>query len=164
MTEPPGKLGCSQVMNLNKMTSGLVPESTAGGSSKNVLANDVEIQGTIKFESELIFDGKIDGEIHSEGSLVIGKNAEVRGEVKTKSVTVHGTVLGNITVTERAELKASSQLTGDLTASRIVIEEGATFIGKSEVTPNRAALKSAEHARTSVIAKPVAPATSSTSA
>ncbi len=164
MTEAPGKLGCSQVMNLNKMTSGLVPESTAGGSSKNVLANDVEIQGTIKFESELIFDGKIDGEIHSEGSLVIGKNAEVRGEVKTKSVTVHGTVLGNITVTERAELKASSQLTGDLTASRIVIEEGATFIGKSEVTPNRAALKSAEHARTSVIAKPVAPATSSTSA
>lgn len=131
-------------MNLNKMTSGLVPEPTVGGSSKNVLANDVEIKGTIRFESELIFDGKIEGEIQSEGTLVIGKNAEVRGEVKTKSVTVHGTVFGNITVTERAELKASSQLTGDLTASRIVIEEGATFIGKSEVTPNRSALKAAE--------------------
>jgi len=61
--------------------------------------------------------------------------------VKTKSVTVHGTVFGNITVTEKAELKASSQLTGDLKATRIIIEEGATFIGKSEVTPNKSAMK-----------------------
>lgn len=113
----------------------------SGGAAKNVLANDVEIKGTIKFENELIFDGKVEGEILSEGTLVIGKNAEVRGEVKTKSVTVHGTVFGNITVTEKAELKASSQLTGDLKATRIIIEEGATFIGKSEVTPNKSAIK-----------------------
>jgi cytoskeletal protein CcmA (bactofilin family) len=83
----------------------------------------------------LIFDGKIDGEIVSDGVLTLGKNAHVTGEVKTKAVTVHGTVHGNITVTERCELKASSQLNGDLRAMRIVIEEGATFIGKSEVTP-----------------------------
>lgn len=114
-----------------------------GGAAKNVLANDVEIKGTIKFENELIFDGKVEGEILSEGNLVIGKNAEVRGEVKTKAVTVHGTVFGNITVTEKAELKSSSQLTGDLKATRIIIEEGATFIGKSEVTPNKSALKPA---------------------
>jgi cytoskeletal protein CcmA (bactofilin family) len=63
--------------------------------------------------------------------------------VNTKSVTVHGTVNGNITVTERCELKASSQLTGDLRATRIVIEEGATFIGKSEVTPGKAVTRQA---------------------
>jgi len=116
-------------------------EPIPGGAAKNVLANDVDIKGTIKFENELIFDGKIEGEILSEGMLVIGKNAEVRGEVKTKAVTVHGTVFGNITVTEKAELKSSSQLTGDLKATRIIIEEGATFIGKSEVTPNKSAMK-----------------------
>lgn len=130
-------------MNLNTLTSKPMAEPIPGGAAKNVLANDVDIKGTIKFENELIFDGKIEGEILSEGTLVIGKNAEVRGEVKTKAVTVHGTVFGNITVTERAELKASSQLTGDLKATRIIIEEGATFIGKSEVTPNKAALKTA---------------------
>lgn len=131
-------------MNLNNLTSSLMPEPTPGGAAKNVLANDVVIEGTIKFGNELIFDGKIEGEIQSEGVLVIGKNAEVRGEVKTKSVTVHGTVFGNITVTEKAELKSSSQLTGDLKATRIIIEEGATFIGKSEVTPNKSAIKSAD--------------------
>lgn len=129
-------------MNLNNLTSSLMPEPTPGGAAKNVLANDVTVEGTIKFGNELIFDGKIEGEIISDGVLVIGKNAEVRGEVKTKAVTVHGTVFGNITVTEKAELKSSSQLTGDLKATRIIIEEGATFIGKSEVTPNKSAIKS----------------------
>lgn len=122
-------------MNLNNLTN-FMPE--AAGSSKNILAGDVSIKGTIRFESELIFDGKIEGEIISDaGSLTLGKNANVQGEVRTKSVVVHGTVTGNIVVSERCELKASSQLTGDLTAQRITIEEGATFVGKSEVTPGR---------------------------
>lgn len=125
-------------MNLNNLTSGFMPENTSSSGSKNVLTSDVDIKGTIKFENELIFDGKIEGEIVSEaGSLTLGKNADVHGEVKTKSLVVHGNVTGNITVTERCELKASSQLTGDLKAMRIIIEEGATFIGKSEVTPNK---------------------------
>jgi len=131
-------------MNLNNLTSGFSSgtDTPTSSSSKNVLANDVDIKGTIKFENELIFDGRIEGEIVSEaGALTLGKNADVNGEVKTKSVVVHGSVTGNITVSERAELKASSQLTGDLKAMRIVIEEGATFIGKSEVTPNKPASK-----------------------
>jgi len=127
-------------MNLNNLTSFAAEPS----STKNVLANDVDIHGTLKFENELIFDGKLDGEIISEGVLTLGKNAQVKGEVKTKAVTVHGTVNGNITVTERCELKASSQLNGDLKAMRIIIEEGATFIGKSEVTPSKPASGSAQ--------------------
>ncbi len=121
-------------MNLNNLTSFAAEPSSA----KNILANDVEIIGTLKFDNELIFDGKLDGEIISEGVLTLGKNAQVKGEVKTKAVTVHGTVNGNISVTERCELKASSQLNGDLKAMRIVIEEGATFVGKSEVTSAKA--------------------------
>jgi len=123
-------------LNLNNYTS---PSSTSelGANAKNILTNDVEVTGTLKFTSELIFDGKLDGEIVSDGILTLGKNAHVKGEVRTKSVTVHGTVEGNISVTERCELKASSQLTGDLRATRIIIEEGATFVGKSEVTPGR---------------------------
>ena len=125
-------------MNLNNLNS-LMPDAPSS-ATKNILAGDVNIKGTIRFDSELIFDGKIDGEIVSDGgNLTLGKNANVQGEVKTKSVVVHGTVTGNIIVSERCELKASSQLTGDLTAQRIIIEEGATFIGKSEVTPNRPA-------------------------
>jgi len=82
----------------------------------------------------LLIDGKVEGEINSDGVLTIGENADIRGEIKTKSITVYGKVQGNITVGERCELKSRCTLQGDLKAARLVIEEGATFIGKSEVT------------------------------
>lgn len=116
-------------------------------TQKNHLSADVEIKGSIKFQNELTIDGKVEGEITSAGVLIIGENSEVRGEIKTKSVTVHGKVQGNITVEERCELKGHAQLIGDLKAARLVIEEGATFVGKSEVSPNRGAIKGAEAPR-----------------
>jgi cytoskeletal protein CcmA (bactofilin family) len=103
-------------------------------SGKDVLSSDVEIKGSIKFQKELLIDGKVEGEINSEGVLTIGENADIRGEIKTKSITVFGKVQGNITVTERCELKSKCTLQGDLKAARLIIEEGATFVGKSEVT------------------------------
>src|SRR4051812_26975673 len=109
-------------------------KTMAEHSGKDILSSDVEIKGSIKFQKELLIDGKVEGEINSEGVLTIGENADIRGEIKTKSITVFGKVQGNITVGERCELKSRCTLQGDLKAARLVIEEGATFIGKSEVT------------------------------
>src|SRR6266404_5310458 len=117
------------------------PMAEHGG--KDILSSDVEIKGSIKFQKELLIDGKVEGEINSDGVLTIGENADIRGEIKTKSITVYGKVQGNITVAERCELKAKCTLQGDLKAARLVIEEGATFIGKSEVTSGTIAAKSA---------------------
>ena len=103
-------------------------------SGKDVLSSDVEIKGTIKFQKELLIDGKIEGEINSDGALTVGENADIRAEIKTKSIIIYGKVQGNITVTERCELKSKCTLQGDLKAARLIIEEGATFIGKSEVS------------------------------
>lgn len=125
-------------------------------STKNILSNDVEIKGSIKFTNELIIDGKVEGEITSPGILTVGENAEIRGEIKTKSVTVLGKVHGNITVDERCELKTRAQLIGDLKAARLTIEEGATFVGKSEVTPNKVAMKQPEIVRAPEAPKAVA--------
>jgi len=111
-------------------------------SGKDILSSDVEIKGSIKFQKELLIDGKVEGEINSDGVLTIGENADIRGEIKTKSITVYGKVHGNITVAERCELKSKCTLQGDLKAARLVIEEGATFIGKSEVTSGTIPAKS----------------------
>src|SRR5437660_11782399 len=115
------------------------PMAEQGG--KDILSSDVEIKGSIKFQKELLIDGKVEGEINSDGVLTIGENADIRGEVKTKSITVYGKVHGNITVAERCELKSKCTLQGDLKAARLVIEEGATFVGKSEVTSGTIAAK-----------------------
>ncbi len=113
-------------------------------TGKNLLSADVEIKGSIKFQNELVIDGKVEGEITSSGVLTVGENAEIRGEIKTKSVTVLGKVHGNITVEERCELKGRAVLQGDLKAARLVIEDGATFVGKSEVTPVKGGIKNNE--------------------
>ena len=119
----------------------------SNSNSKNILSADVEIKGSIKFLNDLIVDGKVEGEITSTGILTVGENAEIRGEIKTKSATVYGKVHGNITVEERCELKSRAVLQGDLKAARLVIEEGATFVGKSEVTPVKGAVRPSEPPR-----------------
>ena len=102
-------------------------------AGKCILSGDVEIEGSITFQKELLIDGKVQGQITSDGVLTIGENADIRGEIKTKSVTVHGKVHGNITA-ERCELKSKCTLQGDLTAARLIIEEGAAFIGNSQIS------------------------------
>src|SRR5712692_8286422 len=127
----------------NRLANGEQPKTStiidyqkhmAEHGDKDILSSDVEIKGSIKFQKELLIDGKVEGEINSDGVLTIGENADIRGEIKTKSITVYGKVQGNITVAERCELKSKCTLQGDLKAARLVIEEGATFIGKSEVS------------------------------
>jgi cytoskeletal protein CcmA (bactofilin family) len=115
-------------------------EPTTGGANRNHLSSDVEIKGTLKFQNDLVFDGKIEGEIQSNATLTVGKSAHVQGEVKSKTIIIHGSVQGNIEAVERIELKATGQLIGDLRAARIMIEDGATFVGKSEVSPNKSSL------------------------
>ena len=126
-------------MNLSNIVNPM-SESPTGGSNRNHLSSDVEIKGTLKFQNDLVFDGKIEGEIQSNATLTVGKSANVQGEVKSKSVIIHGSVQGNIDAAERVELKATAQLIGDLRAGRIIIEDGATFVGKSEVSPNKSGL------------------------
>ncbi len=102
-------------------------------STKNVLSNDVEIKGSIKFSHDLIIDGRIEGEVISDGALTVGENAVIKGEIKTRTVVIFGKVEGNVVVVERCELKSNATLIGDITAGTLSIEEGATFDGRSAV-------------------------------
>ena len=109
------------------------------GSGKNVLTSDVEIKGNLKFAGELTFEGKLDGEITSDGTLQLGDSAVINGNISVNSVVVRGKINGNIVAKEKIELKAKAELFGDIRASKLVMEEGVTFVGKTEVNPNKVA-------------------------
>jgi len=98
--------------------------------TKSVLAQDVEITGSLTFKGELSFDGTIKGGHISGSVLNVGEHATVEGKV-----TISGAVKGNATVAQRCHLRASARLNGDLNTSRLIMEEGATFIGMSNITP-----------------------------
>ncbi len=109
------------------------PVSSVLTGNKNILSSDVEIKGKLRFSNDLIIDGRIEGEVNSEGDLTVGENAQIVGNIKTRSVVVFGKIEGNITVSDRCELKQNAILHGDVTAGKLAIEEGATFMGASTV-------------------------------
>src|SRR5262245_7895679 len=108
-------------------------------SSKNVLNSDVEIKGNLKFSGELTFDGKLEGEINTDGVLILGDSAVVAGNVNAQNVIVRGKITGNISAKEKIEIKAKAELFGDIRAAKLAVEEGVTFVGKTEVNPNKVA-------------------------
>lgn len=111
----------------------------APAATRNVLSTDVEIKGTVKFTNDLVVDGRIEGEINSDGNLTVGENARLKAEIKTRTIVVYGKVHGNMTATDRIDLKASAEVVGDLKAKTLSIEAGAIFVGKSTVgTPAQA--------------------------
>jgi cytoskeletal protein CcmA (bactofilin family) len=109
------------------------------GTSKNVLNSEVEIKGNLKFTGELTLEGKLEGEIHTEGTLNLGDSAVVNGNIEAQTVVVRGKVTGNIHAKDKIEIKAKTELFGDIRASKLVVEEGVTFVGKTEVNPNKVA-------------------------
>ena len=108
-------------------------------NSKNTLNSDVEIKGNLKFSGELTFDGKLDGEVHTDGTLHLGDGAVISGNIHAQTVIVRGKVNGNIVAKEKIEIKSKAELFGDIKSSKLVIEEGVTFVGKTEVNPNKVA-------------------------
>ena len=98
-----------------------------------LLSGGVSIEGSVKFLNELLLEGEVEGTIVSTGTLTIGEQARVRGEIRTKSVNVRGTVEGNIFVTERCELQANCTVRGDIEAPRLVVNENVTFLGSAKV-------------------------------
>jgi len=96
------------------------------------------VKGEIKFSGELTFDGKLDGDVITDGTLYLGENATLNGNINANSVVLRGKINGNVTAKDKIEIKSKTELFGDIRAAKLVIEEGVTFVGKTEVNPNKA--------------------------
>jgi cytoskeletal protein CcmA (bactofilin family) len=129
----------------------------SNNGSRNVLNADVEIKGNLKFAGELTFAGQLEGEIQSEGALHLDDKAVVRGNMNLNSVVLRGKVRGNVTAKEKIEIKSVGELFGDVRASKLIIEEGATFVGKCDVNPNKASPPSAGTPGGTKLHEPVIP-------
>lgn len=102
-------------------------------NATNVLANGIEINGSIRFSNDMIIDGKVEGEIISEkGRVTIGENAHVIGDVSAGEVKIFGRVEGKIS-SERCELKSNSKLDGDIKTKNLSMEEGASLSGRTDI-------------------------------
>jgi len=75
--------------------------------------------------------GRIEGEINSQGLLVIENDAQINANITAEEVIIQGQVQGAITASKRVELAAKSSFSGNISCPRLVIQEGAKFDGQS---------------------------------
>jgi cytoskeletal protein CcmA (bactofilin family) len=98
------------------------------------IGKSVVIKGELSGSEDLYIDGTVEGTIQLPGnSLVIGPNGHVHADVNAKGVVVQGKLEGNIRASDRAELRKSAVIAGDIVTQRIAIEDGAYFKGKVEI-------------------------------
>lgn len=109
------------------------------------IGKSVIVKGELSGSEDLYVDGQVEGSIALRGqSLTIGPNGRVRANVEARNVILHGQVDGNLTASERVELRKSASLTGDITTARIAIDDGAYFKGTIDIQkpePSRAEAK-----------------------
>jgi cytoskeletal protein CcmA (bactofilin family) len=99
-----------------------------------VIDEGSEIEGKYSFSGTVMLNAKFTGEIVSADTLIIGQKAVVNGNVQAGAVVVNGQVVGNISATERVELKGAARVFGDVETPILVIEEGVLFEGRCRMT------------------------------
>lgn len=122
------------------------------------IGKSVVIKGELSGSEDLTIEGHVEGKIElRENVLTIGSNGKIKAEVFAKAVIVLGEVTGNVTASEKVDIRDNGSVDGDITSPRVAIAEGAHFRGSVDM--QRAGQKpGAVAAVTAVAAKPATPA------
>jgi cytoskeletal protein CcmA (bactofilin family) len=92
------------------------------------------IRGDITGSDSLVIDGSVEGSIHLEGNRVtIGRSGHASANINAREIIVLGKVRGNVTASDRVDIRAEGAVIGDLSAPRISIEDGAFFKGSIDI-------------------------------
>lgn len=100
----------------------------------SIISSEVEIIGNLITKGNIRIDGKVKGDISADGSITFGNASEVQGKIKGENITIGGKIIGSIFSSEKLTLESGSELQGDLYAKILIIEEGAKFFGKSNMS------------------------------
>jgi cytoskeletal protein CcmA (bactofilin family) len=112
-------------------------EQAAGTDFTTVIGGDVVIKGEVSVERGMRVDGQIEGAVATKGKVLVGKSGQLKAEVQAGTLVIEGRITGNVKA-ERVQIEATGQVIGDLAAARLVVSEGATFVGKVNVSPEAA--------------------------
>ena len=115
-----------------KRETGLA-DITEAGSVSTVLRRETSFQGVLEFSRPLLINGSFEGEIITEGVLLVGEGAEVRANIRAGTVVVGGRVTGNIEARTRLEMLRTGQVLGNVKTAKLQIADGVIFDGNCEM-------------------------------
>jgi cytoskeletal protein CcmA (bactofilin family) len=98
------------------------------------IGQGVTIEGRITSAQDLRIDGKVEGTIDvGDHGVTVGENAEIRADLGVKWILVSGAVIGDVTATERVEVKQGASVEGNITTPRLLLAEGGVINGTVDV-------------------------------
>jgi len=107
------------------------PTSTADQAT---IGKSLVIKGEVTGSESLYIDGRVEGSINLAGNRVtVGRNGVVAANINAREIVVLGKVRGNLTASDRVDIRSDGSLTGDVVAARISIEDGAFFKGGIDI-------------------------------
>lgn len=104
-----------------------------GRSTTTAIGPTIVIKGKLKSDEDLIVKGRIEAEIQSSKALLVENSGIIKANVRVKSAKLSGVLVGNITAEERVEILSDGRMVGDLTAPKIIINDGAAFRGRIDM-------------------------------
>src|SRR5207253_2310033 len=110
------------------------PVSTTTTADQATIGKSLVIKGEVTGSESLYIDGRVEGSINLAGNRVtVGRNGVVAANITAREVVVLGKVRGNLTASDRVDIRSDGSLTGDVVAARISIEDGAFFKGGIDI-------------------------------
>lgn len=107
---------------------------TKSNMAKAVIGSKIIFKGELSGDEDLLIQGQVEGTVKLNGNnLTIGKLGNVKADLSAKSITIDGTVEGDIVADEQIIINASSVITGNVIANRVTLEDGAKFRGSIEM-------------------------------
>jgi cytoskeletal protein CcmA (bactofilin family) len=108
--------------------------AAASTGEQATIGKGLTIKGEINGSESLYIDGKVEGSVNLPGNRVtVGRNGQVAASITAREIVVLGKVRGNVTATDRVDIRAEGSLSGDVAAARISIEDGAFFKGGIDI-------------------------------
>ena len=107
---------------------------TTTTSDQATIGKSLVIKGEVTGSESLYIDGRVEGSINLSGNRVtVGRNGVVAANINAREIVVLGKVRGNLTASDRVDIRSDGSLTGDVVAARISIEDGAFFKGGIDI-------------------------------
>jgi len=97
------------------------------------LGKGAQFKGIIHFEGTIRIDGRLEGEIHTKGTLMVGEHAVIEGDISADVVVSGGHINGNIVASEKVQLLSAGVVTGTIKTPLLSIEEGVHLSGMCDV-------------------------------
>lgn len=104
-------------------------DKSRSGELNTIIGKGTVIEGTVKVQSSMRLDGRINGKVMTTDSLVVGKEGEIEGEIRVKNAVIAGNVKGQVFASGKVVLEARSVMTGEIKTSKLSINDGAQFDG-----------------------------------